>query len=461
MTYGARLGVSRRASVTEWGCDCVVKTAFDSRVRELVTLARDRDRQDRTVLFRHLVKLFLDGNAPSREEPRDRLLEIVDALIPHVEIAARRTAADQLLAAQDPPLDLAEQFALDEIQVAEPLLRHMPFTHEQLIDIIGRTRRSHHQAIATRGDLSIRHWIALARAKSDAGEPASPFSSADLWRDDLGEPKAEGGHPVEQREEHPMSVPSAEHPAEPRPTPGEPAPVHAEEPAAEAVPEIPQELQDSPPELEPEPEGRSDPAAMPPEPAAEAAVGKTGALSDAGRGVWCWSSDRDGRVTALSPGASRAFGDKAGAMIGRSLEDVFAALDMAYHRSRLAESVQRRGPLRDVPVRIEEPGGGVRTWVLRAKARFSFPQGRFEGYMGEARPERLEDYPSAEPENAQVALARLTAAAGRLVSATEQDRFRPLRTDVLTVQRCGQLLGGLLSPGEPEPDADRRPPQPF
>ena len=425
-------------------------------MRELVTLARDRDRQDRTVLFRHLVKLFLDGNAPSREEPRDRLLEIVDALIPHVDIAARKTAADQLLAAEEPPLELAEQFALDEIQVAEPLLKHMPFTHEQLIDIIGRTRRSHHQAIATRGDLSIRHWIALARAKSDAGEPASPYSSADLWRDDLGEPRADGGHPVEQHEGQPMAVPSADHPTEPRPTPGEPAPADAEQPAAEAVPEIPAELQDSPPESAPP----SDPAPTPPEAPVEAAVSKAGALSDAGRGVWCWASDREGRVTALSPGASRAFGDRADAMIGRPLEDVFAALDMTYHRSRLAESVQRRGPLRDVAVRIEGPGGGVQTWVLRAKARFSFPQGRFEGYMGEARPERLEDYPPAEPEDAQVALARLAAAASRLVSATEQDRFRPLRTDVLTVQRCGQLLGGLLSPGEAEPDADRRPPQP-
>ncbi|MEX0300686.1 MAG: hypothetical protein AB3N28_16545, partial [Kordiimonas sp.] len=68
--------------------------ALDSRIRELVAYARERDGEDRTTLFRNLVDLFLTGKAPQKDPTRSQLLDVLEALVPHVDADSRRTVAD-------------------------------------------------------------------------------------------------------------------------------------------------------------------------------------------------------------------------------------------------------------------------------------------------------------------------------------------------------------------------------
>ncbi|MBL4839141.1 MAG: hypothetical protein JKY34_16375, partial [Kordiimonadaceae bacterium] len=44
--------------------------ALDNRIKELVAFARERDGEDRTILFRNLVDLFLTDKAPQKSPTR-------------------------------------------------------------------------------------------------------------------------------------------------------------------------------------------------------------------------------------------------------------------------------------------------------------------------------------------------------------------------------------------------------
>lgn len=155
---------------------------LDSRIHELVLYARDKDSADRSNLFRNLVDMFLTNKAPRTEPTRGQLLDVLEALIPHTDEEFRRTAAELVASMTEPPLDLVMRLIQDRASIIHPLLRQANFTEEDLIDIIERTGRAHHQELASRNDLSANVWIALARAAPTI-EPK--LNETALWNDDI------------------------------------------------------------------------------------------------------------------------------------------------------------------------------------------------------------------------------------------------------------------------------------
>jgi hypothetical protein len=159
--------------------------ALDSRIKELVAYARERDGEDRTALFRNLVDLFLTNKAPTKQPTRSQLLDVVNALIPHVEPESRRIVSDLLASINNPPMDLIHCIVKDRASLVSSLLRAAPFEEDELIELIETTGREHHQELASRSDLSANVWIALARA-TPAAPPYGSNSTLALWREDLG-----------------------------------------------------------------------------------------------------------------------------------------------------------------------------------------------------------------------------------------------------------------------------------
>ena len=170
--------------------------AIDTRIRELVDYVRVHGDEDRTALYRNLIDLFLTGKAPVKQPTRAQLLDVVEALLPHVDRDSRQTAADLLAGLSDPPMDLVMRLSRDEAALVRNLLHRAPYDEDDLIALITRTGRGHHSELATRNDLSANVWIALARARPADDRHDGP-SSFSFWRDTPdGAGKDKGGATV-------------------------------------------------------------------------------------------------------------------------------------------------------------------------------------------------------------------------------------------------------------------------
>lgn len=178
---------SSLASVADAGGNSsTIDTVLDKRIKELITYARGKDQGERTSLFRNLIDMFLTGKAPTVSDTRHQLLMIVKALIPHVDDDVRQTSCNLVASITQPPMDLALVMAQDRASLSSTLLRQVPFSEEQMIDLVQNTGRAHHQEIASRNDLSANVWIALARA-APVIEPS--ISEQELWNDQFFEPR--------------------------------------------------------------------------------------------------------------------------------------------------------------------------------------------------------------------------------------------------------------------------------
>lgn len=159
--------------------------AFEHQIEELVAFARDRDGNDRSVLYCELTDLFIYGSAPTYAEDRAQLLDVVEALVPHVAPNTRASVAAQLAEMHHPPMDLVMRLIYDDADLVANLVTKAPMDEDTLIEFIAKTGRAHHQELATRNDLSANTWIALARAA-----PAMPMNQVHnenaLWDDSLG-----------------------------------------------------------------------------------------------------------------------------------------------------------------------------------------------------------------------------------------------------------------------------------
>ena len=394
--------------------------ALDSRIKELVAYARERDGEDRTALFRNLVDLFLTGKAPKIDPTRSQLLDVLQALIPHVEADARRTACELVANMSSPPADLVMRLAQDRASLVANLLVHVAFDDDELIELIEKTGREHHQVIASREDLSANIWIALARAAPSA-PPFDHNSTLALWSEDLGitqtkAPTAAANtgnvdkqsatitplHPgrtktgatirILQTDED--LVASRNHAAAPKP---------AEPASTKAVSKTQPERKD---QLIQESHAYT----------AEDTVTDTALIrkhaQDPGPGGWSWISDRDGLVTSISAQGHALLGEKYSS-IGASMLDLLGLNTKLGHP--VARAFQRRSAIHDAPIFLSVLEDKNQHWTLEATPFFSSPGGIFEGYEGVLTPvAALADETSYIPGNDDVTalfLDELTAPA--------------------------------------------------
>lgn len=383
--------------------------ALDTRIKELVAYARERDGEDRTLLFRNLVDLFLTGKAPKKQPTRGQLLDVIEALIPHVEPDGRRTVAELVANLSTPPLDLAYRLAKDRPHIVEGLLRSAAFDENDIINLIASTGRDHHHVIASRGDLSANVWIALARAAPSAPPFDNPSTLA-LWRDDLGGEHSDKTvtpfrttHGSTDTAYDPGSSRKGDHPdaTEPRSpelvveeqlsnsaTTNHGDTRHAAELRilrtdkdliADRIEKSDEKMQTAQ-EIQPKPT----------EPVAQEPLGRPSISLPSGQGKWSWQSDRDGLVLCVSENGAQLY-PRAQKLIENSALELLGLGNKLGHP--VSRAFQRRSPIHDAPIALDNDDIKLRFWTLEATPVFSANNGIFEGYDGVMTPMSAHEQP--------------------------------------------------------------------
>lgn len=401
--------------------------ALDSRIRELVAYARERDGEDRSNLFRNLVDLFLTGKAPKINPTRSQLLDVLQALIPHVEPEGRRTACELVANMSNPPMDLVMRLVQDRASLVTTLLTHVTFDDDDLIELIECTGREHHQLIAAREDLSANIWIALARAAPSA-PPFDHQSTLALWSDDLGITQTkpadaeEAPRNTSRSKTGPLSPPigdpkkaaekrarrqhagTASSGQNPRPKSATVTPLHPERSgsasirilrtdedliaakAKSAEPDIndgSQETQEAEKPVSPTADTDQADKTERIEPTFDAPASVTRHAMDPGPGGWAWISDRDGFVTSLSTQGRQLLGEEFDP-VGSSVLDLLGLNTKLGHP--VARAFQRRSAIHDAPIFLSAMDEKHQHWTLEATPFFSSCGGIFEGYEGTLTP---------------------------------------------------------------------------
>ncbi len=401
--------------------------ALDTRIRELVAYARERDGEDRTLLFRNLVDLFLTGKAPLKEPTRTQLLDVIEALVPHVEPDGRRTVAELVANMSDPPLDLACRLAKDRPHLVGDLLKSTAFDESDIIELIECTGRDHHHVIASRNDLSANVWIALARA-APAAPPFDNQSTLALWRDDLGV--------MRDLEENPTVMPfrkNASMPDIPGTIPDNNLSAEGigwaqDEKAAETKDPskdqrhaaqlrilrtdkdlIADRLVKNSEPMQTLPENKEEsrsahistaPASPPKPPEVMELIQNTDNVVAPAphKDNWVWRSDRDGLVTEVSPEAYSLYSADF-KLIGGTILDMLGLNTKLGHP--VSRAFQRRSAIHDAPLTLTSKDNKNRFWTLEAKPLFSSNGGVFEGYWGRMTPVNSNDISSAVDHDAE------------------------------------------------------------
>lgn len=334
-------------------------------------MSENEGEDERSALFSALAERLLGGEAEDDPTRRAHLIRLLASLMPEAREAIRVELARRLADLPAPPRDLALALGRDRADIAAPILRQVPFSPNELIELVTRTGPEHHIEIARRSDLELDIWLALARAAARRARTPAPTKAAPL-----------------------------------------------PEPAAAPIPEPEPE-----PEPKPKPEPEIDRGPPPPEPPApERRPSMPAQLDDPDDRAWAFETDRAGHIVRLSPNARRAFGNAAPSLVGEPFVHILQIHTAVPAPDEVGEAMARHAPVRDAIVETISADAPSRRWKLRASPRFSFPDGRFEGYVGEVRDL---DATASRPKEARQAgevLDRLARAAERLeASATSPE----------------------------------------
>lgn len=432
--------------------------ALDTRIRELVAYARERDGEDRTLLFRNLVDLFLTGKAPKKQPTRDQLLDVIEALIPHVEPDGRRTVADLIANLANPPLDLAYRLAKDRPHIVGDLLRSTAFDEDDIIELIARTGREHHHVIASRNDLSANVWIALARA-APAAPPFDNQSTLALWRDDLGgEYGDETIMPFRAKQdettiENMPAPPQAENRTRSA-SQGTALGSKKQEATKQGATEQPDNMKEADPsdtkhtaelrilrtdkDLIADRIAKSDEkmqtvSEFPQETTTSTEQNHRSrpAVSIApGSGKWSWQSDRDGLVLDVSSNGTSLF-QRSTRLVGNSVLDLLGLSNKLGHP--VSRAFQRRSAIHDAPIALKNDDVKLRFWTLEATPVFSAGDGVFEGYDGVMTPISAHDQPGLGlPDQKPQAASALHAIIDENIDRTTMPAPEPMPTPTPT-----------------------------
>ena len=152
---------------------------------DLLTLARSRDLGDQQRLLRGVAALC-EAAPPQAGDPAHQILgDIFLTLAEKAERDIRRTLAECLAKAEWAPPALINTLALDEIEIARPVIAASPLLKDQeLLKILVECTIEHQIEVARRPRISGR----VADAILDAGEPAVMTALAANRTAEIGEP---------------------------------------------------------------------------------------------------------------------------------------------------------------------------------------------------------------------------------------------------------------------------------
>jgi uncharacterized protein (DUF2336 family) len=139
------------------------------RVHELVDLVNSRALSDRERLLLAIVDLCAAGDVDTRPELRAVLGELFQALASQAEREIRRILAEKLADADWAPKALIDVLALDEIEIARPIIAASPLLEDtDLLRIVVQATVEHQIEVARRPEIG----SSVIEALLDTAEPA-------------------------------------------------------------------------------------------------------------------------------------------------------------------------------------------------------------------------------------------------------------------------------------------------
>ena len=336
-----------------------------------VALDHAESYKEKTELFTSLARRLLHEDREDEPDRRGHLLRMLESLMPQAAPTARRKMVQHLASLPAPPKDLASLLATDEAGIATPLLRQVPFSPPELIQLISKTGADHHIEIARRADLTLDVWLALARITARQLQQSDKARTIQLKKTPAPEsaPVSAASDAIKQSPSAPERARTEAKPVSPRP-----------EPALSKVPEQSHKEQSHKPHQHLEPQLESAPI-----PVRSGRPKHQEPLVDLSDDSWQFETARDGRITRLSPNAVQAFGASMPSLYGEFLIDALDLHAAAPAADDIARAMARHVPLHDLVFQTMPKNQPACRWRLRARPRFSFPEGRFEGYVGTVR----------------------------------------------------------------------------
>lgn len=125
-----------------------------SRLKQLIALAKEDSAEKRGVLLREITDVFMAAPDRYTSSEMQHFDVIMSKVTENVEAQLRRQIAEKLADAPTAPKGLLRQLALDEIIVAEPVLkRSVALSEEDLIRVIRQRGQEHMKAISERREI--------------------------------------------------------------------------------------------------------------------------------------------------------------------------------------------------------------------------------------------------------------------------------------------------------------------
>lgn len=125
-----------------------------SRLPDLIAMARESSSDRRRKLLRELSEVFF--GSPTHSEAEDELYsEVFTGLLTDMETAVRAELSHRFSTRLNAPRSLIRRFALDEIEVAAPVLQvSQVLTDEDLLDVVRTQGQAHLRAVSRRAGVS-------------------------------------------------------------------------------------------------------------------------------------------------------------------------------------------------------------------------------------------------------------------------------------------------------------------
>lgn len=127
---------------------------YDDTLRNLMALLDQDSSSNRSLIFRHLCDLIVQGRPIAQGHQRAGVLALITRVLPSVEPLARMEVAELLCALSHPPVDLAIILARDDITVARWILDHARFTDNDWLKLIPKLDQERLTRLAKREGLS-------------------------------------------------------------------------------------------------------------------------------------------------------------------------------------------------------------------------------------------------------------------------------------------------------------------
>lgn len=129
--------------------------AEDSRFARLIDVANETSSERRRAMLREVTEVFAEGPMGNAGDKIAHLDEVLSSIVAEFSFEVRAELAAKIGPSQAPLRNTAERLALDDIEVARPILEHSTILSEEyLIAVVKQKTQAHLLAVTRRINLS-------------------------------------------------------------------------------------------------------------------------------------------------------------------------------------------------------------------------------------------------------------------------------------------------------------------